>query len=1217
MTSVTVTTRSFVPGYNGTLLRLNVPSAWLTRTAKVGELLTPKEREELRWYLETYLTSPYGVWADQGRGIEERFPDLGQRLFSALFGQGMSTRDLYRAVKGEKLEIWISSMDPVFLGMPWELMWNPDEPECLALAGVSVNRTIPGAGANSFTQEYTEPLRVLMAICRPSGRRDVPYQIVARRLIPILEHLEGRVELDLLRPPTEDELWKQVERAREEGRPYHVMHFDGHGALVRYKKAGRMGYVVFEDDQGEADPVAADDFAQRFTDAGIPLLVLNACQSAMVDADAPPGSVVATRLLQAGVPAVVAMGYSVYARAAAEFMAVFYDALFAGLNVSEAMARGRARLKSHNLRPSPKGDMPLLDWVVPVHYASQYVAFQNLAAERKARPTPREAMDEILAKASEGPGEKDDFAATGEFFGRDNEFLELERALWVRHVVVLHGIGGSGKTELAKAFARWFRLSGGADRPEWVIWQDFIPGGSTHNLDGYLTLLGLKVRGPDFILAYDTPEKRMEAVLSFMEKFRILVVWDNFESARSMPAPQAVGKGMDEKECNKIRAFLHEVGRQARVGVVITSRAEEEWLGGPDRISRVPVHGLLPHDADQYADSLLAGLSHAQEQRKDLAFPELMKILAGHPLSLRLVLPFLEVFPVKDLKKGLLGRGALPPELQDDRAGRMESLAASVSYSLDYIPEPHSSRLCALALFEGAVDQAILWTMSEMEGVPGRFAGISKEEWEETLSLAGGLGLLTQTFLSGLWCLHPALPSFFLKRWQKQAGRDFDNELQDAQEAWTRTHAVMGAWLDKQIDGGAAKVAFAMLKTCKGNLSYAIALALEWQWFDEIQMILRPLNAYWDAQGLVAEAEEWVDRCLEATESPTGERPPWNTPAGTLWRFVKIARANRKLEAGNLEEAEIAYIELSKALNGESDPEALRRIAVDYHQLGRVAADRGDLDKAAVWYRKSLEIDEELGDLLGLASSYNQLGVVAHQLGDLDKAEGYYKQGLAIVKELKNRPYAAAMYHQLCIVAQDRSDLYNAEKWCHKSLEIEEELGNRPGQAMAYHQLGRVALERGDLYRAEEWCRRSLEIKEELGDRPGMAITYSQLGRVAAEQGELDNAEEWYRKSLEISEELGDRLGLAKGYGQMGWLEMERNISDTALEWMVRCVCLFEEFPHPSTTPVPHNMAVVTKMIGLEALEASWLKVTGNDLPGHVREYVEGMMAEMKKEKEG
>ena len=61
---------------------------------------------------------------------------------------------------------------------------------------------------------------------------------------------------------------------------------------------------------------------------GVPVVVLNACQSGAVGKELEAS--VATALLQAGCAAVVAMAYSVYAVAAAEFMAAFYETLFAG-----------------------------------------------------------------------------------------------------------------------------------------------------------------------------------------------------------------------------------------------------------------------------------------------------------------------------------------------------------------------------------------------------------------------------------------------------------------------------------------------------------------------------------------------------------------------------------------------------------------------------------------------------------------------------------------------------------------------------------------------------------------------------------------------------------------------------------------------------------------------------------------------------------------------
>ena len=53
---------------------------------------------------------------------------------------------------------------------------------------------------------------------------------------------------------------------------------------------------------------------------------------------------VATRLLMGGVSSVVAMAYRVYAVAAAEFMTAFYQRLFAGDRVADAVHTGRRAL---------------------------------------------------------------------------------------------------------------------------------------------------------------------------------------------------------------------------------------------------------------------------------------------------------------------------------------------------------------------------------------------------------------------------------------------------------------------------------------------------------------------------------------------------------------------------------------------------------------------------------------------------------------------------------------------------------------------------------------------------------------------------------------------------------------------------------------------------------------------------------------------------------
>ena len=117
----------------------------------------------------------------------------------------------------------------------------------------------------------------------------------------------------------------------------------------------------------------------------VPVVVLNACQSGAVGKELEAS--VATALLKAGCAAVVAMAYSVYAVAAAEFMAAFYESLFAGDSVGQAVTAGRRRLFEQDGRPSPKGDMPLADWLVPVHYLRRDVRFPQ--ARTPARPPRR------------------------------------------------------------------------------------------------------------------------------------------------------------------------------------------------------------------------------------------------------------------------------------------------------------------------------------------------------------------------------------------------------------------------------------------------------------------------------------------------------------------------------------------------------------------------------------------------------------------------------------------------------------------------------------------------------------------------------------------------------------------------------------------------------------------------------------------------------------
>ena len=428
----------------------------LFRSAKTVELADPMVRRlgetqlafgsELAWYLELYLDYPFGPNVARAERVLAALRAWGEEAFAALFGAGQA-RDFYRDATRDgynRLQLLIVSDTPAVLAWPWEALFDPQIGDlahhCRIERSLDRIDTPPALPENL----RRDRIGILLVTARPYDR-DVAYRSISRPLINLIAERDLPADVKLLRPPTFKRLQQEL---RDNPGAYHIVHFDGHGGFGavatgndRFK--GPQGRLVFENADGAPDEITGEQLSQLLREHRVPIAVLNACQSAMIDSGAEDAfASIAASLLRAGVRSVVAMGYSLYVSAAREFLPAFYERLFATGNVAEAVRVGRQALLA---QPERRPGFGLADWLVPVLYQQDPLAldFANQASRAAKAQAPAVGEDARLGRTEHPYG----------LIGRDSAVLALERASHRPPAgLLVHGLGGVGKTTLARGY---------------------------------------------------------------------------------------------------------------------------------------------------------------------------------------------------------------------------------------------------------------------------------------------------------------------------------------------------------------------------------------------------------------------------------------------------------------------------------------------------------------------------------------------------------------------------------------------------------------------------------------------------------------------------------------------------------------------------------------------------------------------------------------------
>ncbi len=268
---------------------------------------------------------------------------------------------------------------------------------------------------------------------------------------------------------------------------------------------------------------------------------------------------------------------------------------------------------------------------------------------------------------------------------------------------------------------------------------------------------------------------------------------------------------------------------------------------------------------------------------------------------------------------------------------------------------------------------------------------------------------------------------------------------------------------------------------------------------------------------------------------------------------------------GYYKEAEKYFVEALEIAEKFSDYD----LSTIYNNLGALYHEQGETTEAKVYYDKSLEYCEKKygRDHISTASLYNNLGALYKDLEKLTEAEEKYKKALDIFRKILGDEHSSTStaFNNLGMLYHMRGIFELAEKNYVKSLETCKKIygDKHTSTAISYSNLGSLYADSGKLEKAEKNAVKASEICEEvLGkDHKETAICYNNLGGIYYKLKKFTEAEKYCIKGLKIKkEEFGDNHDYTTdSYENLGAIYFEQKKFSEAEECYIKVLKKYEE----------------------------------------------------------
>ncbi|NUM44723.1 MAG: tetratricopeptide repeat protein [Anaerolineales bacterium] len=682
-------------------------------------------------------------------------------------------------------------------------------------------------------------------------------------------------------------------------------------------------------------------------------------------------------------------------------------------------------------------------------------------------------------------------------------------------LVTLIGPGGMGKTRLATETAR--RLS--AQPHRFTDGLYFVP--LTQLEQGEL-LLATVAQNLGLTLSA-TAEPRRE-LFQYLQSHPSLLLLDNFEHLLPDAAPML----------SELLAAAPETT------LLVTSRdplaIQGEWLYPLEGLSYLPDPRETDAPLERPAPQLF--IQTARRYRPSFDPPAhaesilaICRLTDGLPLALEMAAAWMRAYSTQEIAERITQSLDFLTNPYRDAPARQRSLRAIFTSTWEQLaPEPRAV-LAALSVFRGGFTVAAALNVAQ--------AGV--------LDLAV---LVEKSFL------RRAEHRYDLHELVRQFAAEKLGEMGHAPVIFARHANFYLATLAQQapgLNGPSPQEALSAMRQELDNVRHAWAWAVARAEVRLLEMGLEGLVQFFMLTGNLAEGENAVKKARAAVSALPAAPTPLQSQLESSLAWFRVGLGNHL--------AALENIQAALSLAGQHLPSRARALSI----YGWALQTTGKYAEAETALEEAITLFDQMGDLFQKSFALIRLGGVYWRRRDFEKTRMYYQRSLQIEQTLGNKRGMTRAFGGLGLVYLNLEKYPEALEGLGRALELDRELGNLAGVSRHLGNIGAAHLILGQFEQARACFEEAAEMDARAGNKVTLGIWKENLGMVFMHLQQTDKARQCFDASIGLFREAGNRFNLPEPLLGKADLLLAREEDDEAKTLIEEGVRLSDELNRKDT----------------------------------------------------